>query len=327
MSVFRLEGKNLRILNLIDEKIRPHRIAELLGISRFNLASHIRQLKKHGYIQSYKWGIYLVTPEGIRAIYKGGGGTPQVNKSSKRLHALGLKYTLKDELSPAFKPRELAYKLEVPATMIDEFNQAIIYIGVTARLTSKSLILYAPELYYDRGQPSIVAEAQAKTILDKEALLLEQKLAKFTSFKLMRISLRASEQVLLSDIVSEEIADEGHPMAEASKSKQSKIVLARHPFDDKERLIMDGSKMRTKGLKELEAVRVESAGEDSDTIDSQFNGVLDGRIDLWDIPKLKGEYASAVVLLGEYKKQIELHLKIMKKIDKKLSQKSIKEWI
>ncbi len=287
MRRFRVDGINLKILNLIDENVELQGICEALKITRFNLAGHIETLLKYKCIEKEARGRYMLTTSGLRLILKPlPFQTRQANKSTKRLHRLGLKYPLKDKLSPGMQPKELAYKIDISAKQIDLNNtdQAIIRINITARLTNKNLIVYAPQLYYQRGQPSIVIEAIAKEILDKEALMLEQKLDKFASFNLMRINTRASSQALLSEILSEEIADEGHPLAEATRYEDmpSKIVLARHPFDKKERLIIDGSKMRAKNVKELELVRAESAGEDTDIIDAQFNAILDEKLNLLD---------------------------------------------
>ena len=294
MRTFRIDGKNRKILLFLNDGTTLPKICNLLQISRFNLADHLKTLTEHGYLQKQQRGVYQLTAQAVRAIMQHPRlPTPQLNIKTKRLHALGLKYPLKVPLSPSFKVKELAYSLEVPATINSALNntdQAILHIGITARLTSQSLILYAPELYYLRGQPSIVAEARAKELLDKEALQLEKQLneiasrtteRRFAQFKLQRIKLRADTIILVSEIVTEEIADEGHALAEASSIQdKSKIVLARHPYDKKERLVIDASKKRAKGVKELECTRAESAGEDTDKIDPQFNAILDGKLDL-----------------------------------------------
>lgn len=298
MTDFSLGKMNLSILSEIDNNIKTSDIWKNIRISRFNLAQHIKTLIKYGYLQKKGRATYELTSNGYRALMQHPRGhTPQLNIQTKRLHALGLKYSLKDELHPSFKPKQVALKLEISAKEIEGWKnstQTLMHIGVTARLTNKSLILYAPELYYERGQPSIVAEARAKAILDREALKLERNMAKFASFKLMRINGGAmNPDALISELVSEEIADEGHPLGEASSIPEevSKIVLARHPFDKKERLIRDKSKIRTKGVSEIEAVRAESASDDSDIVDEQFNAILEKKLNLldeqWELNKAK----------------------------------------
>ena len=61
-----------------------------------------------------------------------------------------------------------------------------------------------------------------------------------------------------------------------------------------------------------------------------MNGVLDGKIDLWDIPELKRtvsaqeeRYARQFDIVDRLTRQVELHLRIMKQIDRKLSQSKL----
>ena len=67
------------------------------------------------------------------------------------------------------------------------------------------------------------------------------------------------------------------------EAPDSPMILARSPIDKQRRLGID----KSKGFREWEYYHRLSAGTDKDRGDSQFNGVLDGKIDLWDIPELK----------------------------------------
>lgn len=58
--------------------------------------------------------------------------------------------------------------------------------------------------------------------------------------------------------------------------------------------------------------------------------MLDGKIDLWDIPELKRtvsaqeeRYARQFDIVDRLTRQVELHLRIMKQIDRKLSQSKL----
>ena len=58
--------------------------------------------------------------------------------------------------------------------------------------------------------------------------------------------------------------------------------------------------------------------------------MLDGKIDLWDIPELKQtvsaqeeRYARQFDIVDRLTRQVELHLRIMKQIDRKLSQSKL----
>lgn len=296
-----------------------------LGKGKEIISQRLTTLITNGYVEKKHRGIYALTVKGVMAIAENPslGNQPLTSDNvtqakPKRTHNLGLIYHYKDELDPTLKVRLLAYNLEVDAKVFNlkpHIEQAVARIPLTVRITSKSMVLYAPELYARRGQPQIVIEAQAKAILDKEAIKLEAKAQGFTAFKLRRIGLEALD----SEIVSEEIADEHHPLAEATTEDKSKIVLARHPADLKERLIAD----RSKGFKELETPRAESAGEDNDTLDEQFNKLLDGEIKLTDIPRLKqasqahAEQEGRILdILERYGTQLNAHLPVLEKMDR-----------
>jgi hypothetical protein len=112
----------------------------------------------------------------------------------------------------------------------------------------------------------------------------------------------------------------------AEQAPSSPLILAASPIDNQRRLGVDQSK----GFREWEYYHRLSAGTDKDRGDSQFNGVLDGKIDLWDIPELKQtvsaqeeRYARQFDIVDRLTRQVELHLKIMKQIDRKLSQKKL----
>ena len=105
------------------------------------------------------------------------------------------------------------------------------------------------------------------------------------------------------------------------EAPDSPMILARSPIDKQRRLGID----KSKGFREWEYYHRLSAGTDKDTGDSQFNGVLDGKINLWDINFLKEHMIKQDNLLQGYARQIEIHLKVMNKIDKKLSQRTLRE--
>jgi hypothetical protein len=198
-----------------------------------------------------------------------------------------LYYPLKD---PIPKPdlRLILQQAGIASTE-DGLGQMHFSYTVTAQLASNYLMLYSPDVVNPQGTPSAEMEARAKKLLDEKALDLEATLAKFYSFKL----LRSDKDTLISYFSKEEIAHQAHAMAEASE--QSKVVLCHHPLDGKEREVIDSSKARTLGFKEMESVHKLSAGPDSDVVDRElgpveaeeqdWNDLLDGKIHLSDGPK------------------------------------------
>ena len=299
---------NSDILRLIAKGYLSSQIAQELHISKAAVFKRINHLVKLEYIHTEKKGIIKqlsltakglaelnsvgVTQESQPSPQKPRGATrvnPQkVNSSpSRRLHDLGLKYQLVEPLKPSEPILLLSEHKDIDFTPITLNNnaQAMIHAEVTIKLTTTSLILYAPALYYSRGQPSIVAEAQAKAILDPIAQEWEQRL----NIRLVREKLG----VLHTELITEESADENHPLAQQA-APEHKVVLARTPDGD-ERLIADRSPRK---FAEAEAVYHRTAAEDSDTIDKQFNAILDGKINLLDMDYYLNRLAQSQAELG-----------------------------
>ncbi|MEM3859035.1 MAG: helix-turn-helix domain-containing protein [Candidatus Micrarchaeaceae archaeon] len=195
-----------------------------------------------------------------------------------RAHKFGIAYPLKDPLDPA-TPIQLLQLAGIPVSQLKLNNnqQAYFAIGsITARLTNSALLLYASDIYTDNRTPSIEAEAKIKAEFDAIALKLEQKLQRIASFKLRRID----KDTLESHITTQHWAEEHHPLAEAGE--ENHMILARSPIDGNVRLDTD----KSKGFRELETKHAKSADLDKDTLDEQFNGILDHKISLLDIPRL-----------------------------------------
>ena len=345
---------NSDILRLIAKGYLSSQIAQELHISKAAVFKRINHLVKLEYIHTEKKGIIKqlsltakglaelnsvgVTQESQPSPQKPRGATrvnPQkVNSSpSRRLHDLGLKYQLVEKLKPSEPILLLSERKDIDFTPITLNNnaQAMIHAEITIKLTTTSLILFAPALYYSRGQPSIVAEAQAKAILDPIAQEWEQRL----NIRLVREKLG----VLHTELITEESADENHPFAQTA-APEHKIVLARTP-DGNERAVADWS---PKKYPEFEAVYHRTAGEDADTLDKQFNAILDGKINLLDMDYYLKHFAQATSNLADsqlttqsqlnyYSKQIEAHAKaivklnkVLDKLDRLLSQRKLNEF-
>ena len=349
---------NSVILKLITKGCLSSQIAQELQISKAAVSKRIKHLVKLEYIHTEKKGIIKelsLTAKGLAELNSVGGTqdaqlSPQkprgairvnpkkVNSSpSKRLHDLGLKYQLIEPLKPSEPILLLSERKDINFTPITLNNnaQAMIHAEITIKLTTTSLILYAPALYYSRGQPSIVAESQTKAILDPIAKEWEQRL----NIRLVREKLG----VLHSELITEESADENHPLAQEA-APQHKIVLARTK-DGKERVVADRSPLK---FAELETVYHRTAGEDSDMLDKQFNAILDGKINLLDMNYYLNRLAQAQAASAEqtsnlgaaalttqnqlnyYSAQIEAHAKaivklnkVLDKLDRLLSQRKL----
>ena len=237
--------------------------------------------------------------------------TPQ--KLTTRAHKLGISYPLMEQLEPT-EPQKLFQMpgREPMQITLKNNTQAILKIGsITAKLTTKHLELYSKDIYTDNRSLSIELEDAIKREFDAVASEIEQR----CNLKLKRIK----RGVFETSITAQHYAEENHPFAE--QAPDSPMILARSPIDAQRRLGID----KSKGFREWEYYHRLSAGTDKDTGDSQFNGVLDGKINLWDINFLKEHMIKQDNLLQGYARQIEIHLKVMNKIDRKLSQRTLRE--
>ena len=220
-----------------------------------------------------------------------------------RAHKFGLAYPLKDPLNPNEPPRLFSLSGIPPQSItLNNNSQAQIAIGnITARLTTKQLELFTSDLYTDNRTLSIEVESALKRKFDALALNLEAKLQKVASFKLIRID----KDTLNSPIISQHWAEEHHPLAEASKT--SPRIIAYSPIDGKPRAGFDESV----GFRELETYHSRTADTDKDTLDKQFNAILDGKINLLDMDyylnRLAQSQASLAQQTAQLAKEMNLH--------------------
>ena len=299
---------HLRVLSVISQHMplgaMPSQIVKEAPIpppaSAQKLNQYLNALLKKGVVEKHRESMmvyYTITALGINTFAKNSSFdnretskvfTPSQEPSESnatqpsqekvftaRAHKFGLAYPLKDPLSPNEPPRLFALSGIPPQSIaLNNNSQAQIAVGnITARLTTKQLELFTSDLYTDNRTLSIEVESALKRKFDALALNLEAKLQKVASFKLMRID----KDTLNSHIISQHWAEEHHPLAEASKT--SPLIIAYSPIDGKPRAGFDESE----GFREAETYHSRTADTDKDTLDKQFNAILDGKINLLDI--------------------------------------------
>lgn len=307
-------------------------------IMRLEAENVIKRTKQGNSIKLEKTAITDGVVATLVATSQGGVATSnylpsnQPVKIPKRLHALGLKYRLRNPLSKD-QPVYLLQQIKTFSNELPLNNTSIAYgkeagkeYTITMELTTNNLILYAPELYGKEGidTPSITLEAQAKAILDKVALDLEARMDKIASFDLVRVD---NKGTLYSEIIREHIALENHPVAEAADKKNQKLSIPSNR-DNKERLTID----KSKEVPEFEPVHKFTAGQDADTIRDElnpilnnpnltedekaedFNNWLDGKIKLRDIPEMKVLIDRIITASSISKQQMDNTLDIIEKV-------------
>ena len=201
---------------------------------------------------------------------------------------------------PIGKPQlRMCLQLNRIATKEDALGQLHFKYNLTVELYNDYLMLYSPELRRQPNTDAWEANAQIKKLLDEEALKIEALFrANKIPFNLQGFKDKDGTQTLVSYFSKQEMAHEQHPWAEATKGGPSKIVLNYSHIDGKEETIADGSELREKGFKEMEAVHRVTAPEVSDIIDKQLSHIepptqedmdawISGRIKWSDIPELK----------------------------------------
>ena len=201
---------------------------------------------------------------------------------------------------PIGKPQlRMCLQLNRIATREDALGQLHFKYNLTAELYNDYLMLYSPELQRPEGMDAWGANSQIKRILDEEALKIEALFrANKIPFNLQGFKDNDGNQILVSYFSKQEMAHEQHPFAEATKGGKSKIVLNYSHIDGNEETIIDGSKFKKEGFKEMEAVHRVTAPEVSDIIDKQLSHIepptqedmdawISGRIKWSDIPEIK----------------------------------------
>ncbi len=328
-----LHKQDMEILELAEgypQGLFLRQIKEYLKITSMqNAYARCAKLCRKGYMVKED-RLYRLTMQGQEAVKRFSRMSDhsferqQVAGIPARVHAWGLAYALKDALPPAEPPRifQLAGFSTKPISMNNNMQAQAAVGGITARLTTRELILYTKDIYTDSRTESIDLEAMLKPDFDRLARTLEKECQKVAQFKLKELS----RGILASHIVRQHYAEERHPAAEAARS--SPLILAKSPIDGQKRLGIDMSK----GFREWEYYHHITADTDKDTLDRQFNAVLDGEVSLLDINRSRNiimqqqeRYDRQFDIVDRLTKQVELHLKLMQKIDRRLSQRQLNE--
>ena len=201
---------------------------------------------------------------------------------------------------PIGRPQlRMCLQLNRTAFKEDALGQLHFKYNLTAELYDNYLMLYSPELHRPADMDAWGANSYIKKLLDEEALKIEALFrANKIPFNLQGFKDRDGNQILVSYFSKQEMAHEQHPFAEATKGGKSKIVLNYSHIDGNEETIIDGSKFKKEGFKEMEAVHRVTAPEVSDIIDKQLSHIepptqedmdawISGKIKWSDIPEIK----------------------------------------
>ena len=379
MRSIRLDELNKRIILLTSQKaagIRYYNLRLSLSAKPDILSHRLRRLQKAGMISKTgedRDAVYHSTQKGLEFLKKiekpkrqnvngrvSESTLQPIQNINKRDYAK-LYYPL---AQPIGRPQlRVCLQLNRIATQEDALGQLHFKYNLTAELYDDYLMLYSPELRRPEGKDAFEANAAIKKLLDEEALRIEALFrANKIPFNIQGYKDKEGNQILINYFSKQEMAHEQHPLAEATKGGQSKIVLNYSHIDGKEETIIDGSKLKAQGFKEVEAVHRVTAPEVSDVIDKQLSHIepptqqdmdawISGKIKWSDIPEIKkamGEMSSLLHQsisaqaqlaasqltqsehLNYYASQIEAHARaivrlneVLEKLDKLLDRKGI----
>lgn len=336
-----LKEKHILILSFIAQNESGRKTSEIRelfpNLPKQNVNHYVAILKEKEYIKEDD-SFYTITPKGIGALTRATakepikqssivsrdkGHKPKILLPNKqgvsRQESMLLKYPLRTKLdasAPAILISKLGYhevKLEAKQKLQEgEFERTTLnhieiitfqIYGLTAMLNNSSLEIYAPHIYIKRSTPSIIAQAEAKKILDPLALKLEKQLNEHYHFDLIRLP----DGTLYSERIDVELEEEDHELAKA-KPKDYKFEV-HNPEDNRVRATIDYS--RGKDRPEIALKHRLTAPQDRDTLNEQFNALFDHYASLLDIPRNKEaiEDIKRLMLLKErYEQEDRLQL-------------------
>ena len=323
MRSIKPDSINKRIILLVSQNpagLRYYNLRLALSTKADILTHRLKRMQKAGLISKMgkaRDAVYNSTQKGLeflgqsekpeRQNVNGRVSSPTPAKSqnvNKRDYAK-LYYPL---AQPIGKPQlRMCLQLNRIAYKEDALGQLHFKYNLTAELYDDYLMLYSPELRRPEGKDAFEANAAIKKLLDEVALRIEALFrANKIPFNIQGYKDKEGNQILINYYSKQEMAHEQHPLAEATKGGQSKIVLNYSHIDGKEETIIDGSKLKAQGFKEVEAVHRVTAPEVSDVIDKQLSHIepptqedmdawISGKIKWSDIPEIKkamGEMSS-----------------------------------
>ena len=294
-----------------------------LSVKADILTHRLQRMEKAGYINKLgkeREAVYYATQKGLEFLKESEKIPIQnVNGFVSKTSTIPIQNVNKRDYAKLYYPLEqpvgkaalrMCLQLNRIATKEDALGQLHFKYNLTAELYNDYLMLYSPEIKRSQGADAFEANANIKKLLDEEALKIEALFrANKIPFTLQGFKDKHGSQILVSYVSKQEMAHEQHPMAEATKGGKNKIVLNYNPIDGKEETIIDASKLKAQGFKEMEAVHRITAPEVSDIIDKQLSHIepptqedmqawIEGRIKWSDIPEMKQSLKETAQLLS-----------------------------
>lgn len=314
----KIRDEILRLLQL-DPSYSSTALARQLRLSDATISYHIKKLKKEGAIKVINSGgrnIFENAPsktsktplENAPTIpsstigYKPSLAPSKENSHVIRVHAYALSWRIEHAQSLDKLKAELAHA-SIQYSM-KGLGYLFFRIGsISARLTQESLTLWAPEHDVEQ-EPAALSQAYSE---------IEQQLRRAFSYvnNILALHISAAPEQLQGHTAF--VADEGAEQAQQLKHK----LEVRDPIDKQLRFMVDSST----GTPEAEFVHKVHFKPDSERYASMVDDVT--RLNEWNT--LKEIVKENTHLMNYYANNMALHVKVLRKLDRKLSQRTLSD--
>ncbi len=324
MRRFKITQRHINTLLLIQDKLSQKQIADSLHETEPATSYRIKLLVREGYVVVKLRDAFKVLELTLKALTllsqpdkkESANKLPNTTKSSlpaKRMNGMQVYYkpdrTEYAKLEAILAEANISYH----KSKIRSYNQYTLnWKGYAIKFTTQHLIAYCPEAYsgFERkGLDFINMEVdKANRVIGELILKLKLKVREQNGFIWFRLAYF-------------EIAHTGSTTAQAVTTKQSYKPLAYNLKTGECIAWADNSF----NLHELEfnktGIEAKVAGMLQDMEDGKWSHREDQKL----IREVMAIQRENTVTIAKYARQIELHLKLMKKIDEKLSQKKLFE--
>ncbi len=302
---FHLTDRHREILSYLESGTPIRKIAKKIGISHKNVIFNARRLQQHGYLASpirTTQSIYPFMPLGQKTLdeFRNQKGTTvekiphpvgqkgTIDSQTQRLHALQVKYLLKEPLDPDSLLKLASFRgFPVKSRPLRNHTDYIVnFQDFRAIITSRSIIIAGLQLELSLTESTYDLLFGA---FQKVDLFIEQVEAKLQA-TIPRLKIRRNDRGILSgEIIRLEIAHTRDIIAK-NVLRDGEAFHLIDPETERPRVLVDNSK----GVPEFEFVQASTAVEDNEKLRTFKNDLgpdkykrwandffIEGKLDPW----------------------------------------------
>ena len=339
MRAFKITQEYITVLLFIQQGMIQEQIAKNMSESPSTTSYRVKMLIREGYLlvqfrDAFK--VFALTPKALTLLSH--TGTPQTHQTSnqepiskpksstlppKRLNGARLYFrpfrTEYGKLESKFKQAGIAYEQHQVRNYI---QYEVAWKGYKVKFTTQKLIAYCPEQFSGFG---IDGKALTNSAIDKALPIIN------ALIQALDLRMQAKDGLLWFRLAYFEIA---HTSSEAARNiqkatRKSYVPLA---FDLKTGQITAWAD-NSYNLHEAEFNRHNIEAKMANMVQDMQDDRWLPRVEQLKLNKVadivlsqEERYSRQFELVDRLTKQVEIHLDLMQKIDRRLSQKSLKDW-